>query len=96
MDDEAPIRQWPFPLDEAADLVLSTMDSETKDAVAKTPRNEMIRFHMNIGMWIRNNFGMWKACKGLDADAEWMPVLEAVWDKLHLDDSKEFIPPEMH
>ena len=95
-DDENPIRQWPFPIDDAADIVLSVMDATVKDEVAKTPRDKLIRFHMDIGMWIRNNFGMWKACERLDADEEWLPILEVIWDKLHLDDSKEFIPPEMH
>jgi len=57
-DEDLVIRQWPFPVGEAADIVLENMDTPTKDAIALTLREDLIIFHTDIGMWIRNAFGM--------------------------------------
>jgi len=82
------IRQWPFPIAEAADIVLAHMDSETKAAVVMTSRWNLKIFHATIGQWIRESFGMRQACDGLDADQEWIPILEAVWDRLYTGDAE--------
>jgi atypical dual specificity phosphatase len=81
-----PIRQWPFPIEEAADIVISRMDEMTKDAVAKSVISEALfsdiwDFHDNVGRWIRNAFGLWNV-PGLDADDAWIPIFLAVRDKL--------------
>jgi hypothetical protein len=82
------IRQWPFPLGEAADIVLAHMDSETKAVVVMTSRENLKIFHATIGQWIRESFGMRQVCNGLDADQEWIPILEAAWDRLYTGDSE--------
>jgi uncharacterized protein YdiU (UPF0061 family) len=81
------IRQWPFPLAEAADIVLAHMDTETKAAVIMTSRDNLKIFHATIGQWIMDTFGMRQTCGGLDADQEWIPILGAVWDRLYTGDS---------
>ncbi len=81
-----PIRQWPFPIEEAADIVISHMDETTKNAVAKSVLSDALssdiwNFHDNVGRWIRNAFGLWKV-SGLDADDAWIPIFLAARDKL--------------
>ncbi len=80
-----PIRQWPIPMDEAVEIVISHMDQETKDIVANSGTNAWMHYHFDIGMWIRNAFGLWKVFPELGADSAWIPIFKAVRDKLRSD-----------
>ncbi len=80
-----PIRQWPIPMAEAVEIVISHMDQETKDIVANSGTMGWMYYHSDIGMWIRNAFGLWKVFPGLRADSAWIPIFEAVQDKLSAD-----------
>ncbi len=82
------MRQWPFPLAEAADMLLAHMDTETKASVVMTPRENLKVFHATIGQWIVDSFGMRQTRGGLGDEQEWMPILEAVWDRLYTGDSE--------
>ena len=65
---------------------------ERKEMADLGKRNEMIRYHLDLGMWIRNNWGLWGGSrlqkyftdKGV-TDAEEMSsvILYLYWDWLH-------------
>lgn len=42
-----------------ADDLLNNLTDEDKKAFAHTPKNNIIRYHLNFGMWIRNTYSMW-------------------------------------
>jgi len=79
-----PIRQWPIPMDEAVEIVISHMDQKTKDIVANSEGKDWPEFHHNIGVWLRNAFGLWKVF-GIGADHAWVAIFEAVRVKLRAD-----------
>jgi len=81
-----PIRQWPFPIEEAVDIVISHLDEATKAVLANSVlshsyTSDVWKFHDNVGRWIRNAFGLWKV-PGINADDAWIPIFLAVRDRL--------------
>lgn len=76
------IRQWPFPLAEAADIVLAHLDTQTKAAVVMTSRENLKLFRTTIGQWIIDSFGMRHACEKPEADQAWIAILEYARDRL--------------
>jgi len=76
------IRQWPFPIVEAADILLAHMDTETKAAVVMTPRENLKIFGTTIGQWLMDSFGIREVSNGLGVDQDWIPILEAARDRL--------------
>lgn len=74
------------------------MNDEDKKKVKATPQDDLIKYHHSWGMWIRNEFGMWKgnhtlvrSCASMRQNEELHPdsasgiIIEEVWKKLQND-----------
>ena len=57
-------KQWPTTIDEAVGVVIATLSDEDKPLIAAMPESELIGMHFGLGMWVRNNLGLWQ---GYDA-----------------------------
>ena len=62
--------------------------------IKNTPRNELRIFHLDLGLWIRNNFGLWSGNTDLmlsTGPLVFLPdeassiIIEALWERLHQD-----------
>lgn len=86
-------KQWPATIDEAVGVVIATLSDEDKVLIAAMPQFELIGMHFGLGMWIRNNLGLWqgndalmrsirKRDPGAHPDDVSMLVIEDVWKRL--------------
>jgi hypothetical protein len=87
-------KQWPVTIDEAVGVVVATLSDEEKAAIAAMAESELVSFHMSLGAWIRNNFGLWSSNLPLlestgepNADDASMVIVVAVWRRL-----REMVP----
>lgn len=75
--DGIPWKKWPMSIDEAAEEVLLHLSEETKTEVANTPRGYLVAFHQCLGMFVRNNLGLW-AYKGWPDPGEAEVTFQAI------------------
>jgi hypothetical protein len=54
------LKQWSAPIDEAVGVVIASLSDQNKAAIAAMAESELIGLHFGLGMWIRNNLGLWK------------------------------------
>ena len=54
------MKQWPATIDEAVGVVIASLSEEEKAAIAAMAESELIGLHFGLGMWIRNNLGLWQ------------------------------------
>lgn len=84
---------WPETVDEAAGVVLATLSDEDKNQIAGMAEGDLIGLHLGLGMWIRNNLGLWQGNQALmqsirqhtpdiHPDDVSMVIIEAVWKRL--------------
>jgi hypothetical protein len=73
------------------------LSPEDQATIKQWEKGEMVgRCHFSLGLWIRNNFGLWggnsdlmASCAGgkprgyMDPDTASGIILEALWDRLH-------------
>ncbi len=85
------ISQWPQTLEQAVERVIATLTPEQKEQVRRTPEDELINYHFNMGMWIRNMFGLWGGNKLLidsmgrqHPDEASMLIIREVWKTLQV------------
>lgn len=75
-------KQWPATIDEAVGVVIAAL-----------PEADLINLHFGLGMWIRNNLGLWQGndalmqalCRrepGIHPDDASMLIIEQVWRRL--------------
>ena len=53
-------KRWPKTLNEAVDLVIVHMSEEEKEELRSTSKEGLLMFHFELGMCIRNSFGLWE------------------------------------
>ena len=86
-------KQWPTTIDEAVGVVIATLSDEDKPLIAAMPESELIGMHFGLGMWVRNNLGLWqgndalmqsirKRDPGIHPDDVSMLIIEDVWKRL--------------
>lgn len=86
-------KEWPGTVDEAAGVVLATLSDADKDQIAGMAESDLIGLHFGLGMWIRNNLGLWQGNQALmqsirehtpdiHPDDVSMVIIEAVWKRL--------------
>lgn len=86
-------KQWPATIDEAVGVVIATLPDEDKVLIAAMPKSELIGMHFGLGMWIRNNLGLWQGNDalmqsirnrnpGIHPDDVSMLIIEDVWTRL--------------
>ena len=63
--------------------------------IAAKSQDQLIELHFGLGMWIRNNFGLWQGNAALAQDAGTNEpddiagvIIEALWNRLRGDESK--------
>ena len=87
-------KEWPATIDEAVGVVIATLPDNDKATIAALSKSELIGLHFGLGLWIRNNLGLWKGNRSLlestgapNADDASMAIIEDVWRRL-----REMVP----
>jgi len=86
-------KKWPATLDEAVGVVIAALPDEERDKIAGLPEFDLIHLHFGLGMWIRNNLGIWQGNdalmaslneieRGVHPDDASMLIVKAVWMRL--------------
>ena len=80
---------WPKSVGEAAERVLQLMSEEDRARLRRTARGDLIQFHFTLGLFIRNNFGLYAGNDALlrssgcfEADGCSSAIIERAWEKL--------------
>jgi hypothetical protein len=55
-------------VDEAVQILLTLVPESEQANIAEIPEDELIRLHLGMGMWVRNNLGLWQGNEALMAD----------------------------
>lgn len=88
------INTYPKTKEEAVKRILSILSDKDKDDLRNTPKAELGMFHFSLGMFIRNELGLWKGNKELSEDCYGEPcyyydpdeisgiIIEAIWERL--------------
>ena len=85
-------KEWSKTVDEAVAKILSEMPEKDRSRLKSTPEDDLINFHFGLGMFIRNEFGLWAGNKKLlnSCGSETMHpddastvITKAVWKKLN-------------
>lgn len=53
-------KQWPVTIDEAVGVVIATLSDDERAGIAALARDQLAGLHFGLGLWIRNNLGLWK------------------------------------
>ncbi len=89
------ISTYPKTKEEAVKRILSILTEESKETIKNTPEEKLILFHFSLGMFIRNELGLWKGGnKELSEDCCDEPsyyydpdhvsgiIIDAIWERL--------------
>lgn len=85
----------PETVDEAVEALLAKMPTKDKSQMARMDAFDPVDYHLSLGMFVRNNFGLWsdgspllEDCRKvagdpeLDVDSASMLILEKAWEKV--------------
>ena len=82
-------QQWPRTLEEAVRISILIMTDKEKEMLRTTAEEDLVLFHYNWAMNMRNEFGLWdgnkellESCGASDADGASMAIIKAVWEAL--------------
>jgi hypothetical protein len=53
-------QNWPSTLIEAVDRLMSTLAPHDLDAIRHLSEGELITLHFSLGLYVRNEFGLWQ------------------------------------
>lgn len=80
---------WPTSLDSAAKRLLELLTDEEKLQLREMPADQLIGFHFALGMFIRNEFGLWRgnaellaSCEAGHPDNASTAIVKAAWLRL--------------
>ena len=84
------MKYQPSTVDQAVDYVLAVLSDEDKQTIRAMPEHEVgANLHFGLGMWIRNNLGLWHGNEGLVAmsgslhpDDASSVIVKALWRRL--------------
>lgn len=85
-----PKKKWPKTVEEAVEQLLSLMSEEEKQCLRKTPKKDLIMFHFSLGLYIRNNFGLWQGNREL-----LQSISKSDFPFVHPDDASSVIIEEL-
>jgi len=90
------LKQTPRTYSDAVEYILSEMTEKQKDELRNTTKYDLIDYHMTVGRYIRNEFGLWNdnrallhSCAvrvdliNLHPDDASMIIIEGVWESLN-------------
>ena len=91
-------KKWPATINEAVGVVVATLSDDERASIATLARDQLAGLHFGLGLWIRNNLGLWKGNEALmqairerdqaiHPDDASMVIVEAVWERL-----REMVP----
>lgn len=86
-------KRWPETIDEAVGVVIAALSDDERASIAALARDQLAGLHFGLGMWIRNNLGLWKGndrlrmavrtgVQPVHLDDASMVIVEAVWERL--------------
>ena len=52
--------KWPKTVGAAVDILLKEIPDSSKQIIKDTPEDSLGKYHLTLGMSIRNNFGLWR------------------------------------
>ncbi len=81
--------QWPETVDQAVGVVLGLLPDGEKAKIAAMSQNDLVTLQMGLGMWIRNNLGLWsensallESARAQNPDDASVVIIEALWRRL--------------
>lgn len=76
-----PPKLWPHTVQEAVDLLLQTLDEDSKKAIRAESKQGMYKYHLGLGMYVRNQFGLWQNNEDLlkSCGGEWLHPDDHQW-----------------
>ena len=81
--------QWPETVDQAVGVLLGLLPDGEKAKIAATSQDDLIALHLGLGMWIRNNLGLWsensallESARAQNPDDASAVIIEALWQRL--------------
>ena len=94
-------KRGPATIEEAAGVVIAALPESEAAKIAAMPESDLIHLHFGLGMWIRNNLGLWQGNDalmqalrerepGIHPDDASMLIIEQVWRRLRE------MTPKMH
>ncbi len=92
-------KSWPVTVEQATEKLLERLSKKDKNAIRSTPKDDLTKFHFNLGRHIRNSFGLWQGNRALlkatgkqHPDDASMVIIENTWEQLN---TQEVIMTEM-
>ena len=82
---------WPRTVDAAADTLLRLLSKRDRQALRQFQRSDLVSLHFELGMLVRNEFGLWSgnrellaSCGSSDQGAEDCSpiIIDRAWEKL--------------
>ena len=87
---------YPDTMDAAVEYLRRTLPRRTLDEIRAMPKKELGQCHFGLGIWIRNNLGLWTTNTALLAatgkkhpDDASMVIIKALWKYLRVNRFKE-------
>ena len=81
--------RFPETVDAVVRLLMSMVPEEERARIATMGQEDLVQLHFGLGMWIRNNLGLWQgnqtlleACGHNDPDDASTVIIEAFWKQL--------------
>lgn len=56
---------WPRNVDKAVKRLLETLSAEEQEKIRVIPEDDLAGLHFGLGLWIRNEFGLWRGNRAL-------------------------------
>ncbi len=85
---------WPQSVDAAVDTLLAGLSPINRDRFRKIPQDSLWSLHFTLGLYIRNQYGLWKGnvplLKSCGQHPPYVPdncsglIIERAWEKLRL------------
>ena len=81
--------QWPETVDQAVGVLLGLLPDGDKAKNPAMSQDDLVTLHLGLGMWIRNNLGLWSGNRALlesaraqNPDDASVVIIEALWRRL--------------
>jgi len=87
-------KKWPETVDNLVNDLLTRLSEDDKKRIKETPKEDLRDFHFNIGVDIRNTYGLWGTNKKLvkqtvgifgHPDDVSSIIIEKLWERLQRD-----------
>ena len=81
--------QWPETVDQAVGVLLGLLPDGEKAKIAAMSQDDLVALHLGMGMWIRNNLGLWsensallQSARAQNPDDASVVIIEDLWQRL--------------